>query len=369
VKKKRKDELDTGLEDGSALSRRSSLTASDVQAQEFRAGLRGYNEKDVDAFLDRITEEFEKLTEENQRLRGGASLDGGNEIADAARAAEEIRTKARQEAAAILAAANAQAGSGAGSAGGAAPGEGAYIGKFISSEKAFLESLADLIRGHAETVKSTVRDAQAAQTREAQSAAAALAEDVRSAPPAAAPTPPEPAADAGSSSAETWPEASTHPAPQAVADVSANAALGNADETNSPAPAMSIPPPATEPIAESAWSATTSPAAPAYVPPSPAPPTPAFEVSAPEPQASSVLQDDVISIPPSEVDTPGRDASASSSFDSDVRSDEPEPAVRVTDDSLQDAGRPEAMAEEAHEEARQRPEEERSLRELFWGEE
>jgi DivIVA domain-containing protein len=99
VKKKKKDELETGLEDGSALSRRPSLTASDVQAQEFRTGLRGYNEKDVDAFLDRITEEFEKLTEENQRLRGGASLDGGTEIADAARAAEEIRSKARQEAA------------------------------------------------------------------------------------------------------------------------------------------------------------------------------------------------------------------------------------------------------------------------------
>jgi DivIVA domain-containing protein len=362
VKKKKKDEFETGLEDGSALSRRPSLTASDVQAQEFRTGLRGYNEKDVDAFLDRITEEFEKLTEENQRLRGGASLDAGTEIGDAARAAEEIRSKARQEAAAILAAANAQAGGGSGIAS-SAPSEHAHIAKFISSEKVFLENLADLIRGHAETVKSTVRDAQAAQTREAQNAAAVLAEEVRSAPaaaPAPAPAPQASEPDQPETSPETWPEASTTATPTAAA---ADEPFVRPEVATTASPGMSIPPAAADPVIESAWSATTSPAAPVYSPP------PAVEALEPEPQSSAVLQDDVISIPPSEVDTPMQESLEPV--------EEPERATFVADDSEQ----PTFVADEPFQDsstgqdsepeapARQRPEEERSLRELFWGEE
>ena len=361
MKKKKKDELDTGLEDGSTLSRRPSLTASEVQAQEFRTGLRGYNEKDVDAFLDRITEEFERLTEENQRLRGGASLDGGNEIADAARAAEEIRIKARQEAAAILAAANAKAGSGSGVAA-SAPSEHAHIAKFISSEKVFLENLADLIRGHAETVKSTVREAQAAQARDADNAAAALAEEVRSAPapaaaePVAEPAQPEPTTPSEpiSSPAGSWPEASTAAAPVAAAESAAE--MFSAPEVATPAasPGMSIPPAASDPIIESAWSATTSPAASAYTPP-------AMEALEPEPQSSGVLQDEVISIPPSEVDTPMQESLAPV--------EEPESSVFPADEPFRDGAPEPEMNAEPEAPVRQRPEEERSLRELFWGEE
>ena len=46
----------------------SSLTPVDVQQVQFRLAFRGYNEGDVDAFLDRITEELTARIEERERL-------------------------------------------------------------------------------------------------------------------------------------------------------------------------------------------------------------------------------------------------------------------------------------------------------------
>ena len=45
----------------------SSLTPVDVQQVQFRLAFRGYNEGDVDAFLDRITEELTARIEERER--------------------------------------------------------------------------------------------------------------------------------------------------------------------------------------------------------------------------------------------------------------------------------------------------------------
>ncbi|MCK4777286.1 MAG: DivIVA domain-containing protein [Actinomycetia bacterium] len=45
------------------------LTPLDIHQKEFRRGLRGYNEEDVDSFLDEIATEFEKLFQENIDLR------------------------------------------------------------------------------------------------------------------------------------------------------------------------------------------------------------------------------------------------------------------------------------------------------------
>jgi DivIVA domain-containing protein len=45
------------------------LTPQDIVRKEFREALRGYNQADVDLFLDEVVEEFTRLTEENQRLR------------------------------------------------------------------------------------------------------------------------------------------------------------------------------------------------------------------------------------------------------------------------------------------------------------
>lgn len=46
-----------------------SLTPQDIQAKEFREAFRGYNQDDVDAFLDELAEEQARLIQELQRLR------------------------------------------------------------------------------------------------------------------------------------------------------------------------------------------------------------------------------------------------------------------------------------------------------------
>jgi DivIVA domain-containing protein len=44
------------------------LTPVDIQQKEFRLAFRGYNEHEVDAFLDQVTVELARLYEENRRL-------------------------------------------------------------------------------------------------------------------------------------------------------------------------------------------------------------------------------------------------------------------------------------------------------------
>ena len=75
----------------------SSLTPVDVQQVQFRLAFRGYNEGDVDAFLDRVTEDLTARIEERERLlrrvgTGGGELD------------PSILADARSEADAIIAA-------------------------------------------------------------------------------------------------------------------------------------------------------------------------------------------------------------------------------------------------------------------------
>lgn len=45
------------------------LTPLDIHQKEFRRSLRGYNEEDVDAFLDEVAAEFERIFQENIDLR------------------------------------------------------------------------------------------------------------------------------------------------------------------------------------------------------------------------------------------------------------------------------------------------------------
>ena len=45
------------------------ITPQDIQTQEFRKGVRGYNEEDVDAFLDQLTESMQQLMDENSVLK------------------------------------------------------------------------------------------------------------------------------------------------------------------------------------------------------------------------------------------------------------------------------------------------------------
>ena len=45
------------------------LTPMDIHDHQFKKSFRGYNESEVDEFLDRIVEDFEKILRDNERLR------------------------------------------------------------------------------------------------------------------------------------------------------------------------------------------------------------------------------------------------------------------------------------------------------------
>lgn len=132
------------------------LTPADVQEVEFRLAFRGYNERDVDAFLDRVTEDLAAYLEENERLRsegGRPSRLSSVGDADAATEAKSILARAREEAAAIVRRAEQQASTvAAGSTGDAR----ATVAPFLNTEREFLQSLGSLVQTHAEEIKQMV---------------------------------------------------------------------------------------------------------------------------------------------------------------------------------------------------------------------
>ncbi|MGH2637113.1 MAG: DivIVA domain-containing protein, partial [Actinomycetota bacterium] len=131
------------------------------QQVEFRLAFRGYQERDVDAFLDRVTEDLSFYLEENQRLRSGAAV--GGPIAppaagedDARSEAEAIVARAREEAAAIVREAEQQAAA-VRAAGGAVSGDPrAAVAPFLNREREFLQGLGSLVQTHAEEIKQMV---------------------------------------------------------------------------------------------------------------------------------------------------------------------------------------------------------------------
>src|SRR5438128_886024 len=123
------------------------ITPVDIQQKEFRLAFRGYNERDVDRFLDEVTEEFARLFEENKRLREDMGLQGTTKLeAGEAAEADAIIRSARAEAARIVAEARSR------SVGALAPpgtvasdptGRG-VVNAFLAREREFLQSLAGL---------------------------------------------------------------------------------------------------------------------------------------------------------------------------------------------------------------------------------
>ncbi|MDP9295430.1 MAG: DivIVA domain-containing protein [Actinomycetota bacterium] len=179
---------------------RQRMTPAEIQQAEFSQSFRGYNELEVDELLDRLTEDWTAVIEENKRLREGSSagVSGAADtgVADARKEADEILSRARGEAEAILRNAEAGASSGRPTA---APslGDGGNVGPFLTKERDFLQSLGRLVQAHAESVKSMAQNARPSEgTREA---------------PAAPPAPP---ASAASSQAgdQTQPRAAPVPA-------------------------------------------------------------------------------------------------------------------------------------------------------------
>jgi DivIVA domain-containing protein len=144
------------------------ITPVEIQQKEFRLAMRGYNERDVDQFLDEVTEEVARLYADNKRLREEVDFGRTTRLETGGAAeAEGIVRQAREEAARIIAEATARA-STLGPAGGASPpggtpaaGTGAppseIMSIFLARERAFLQNMANLIQAHAEGVKQDVR--------------------------------------------------------------------------------------------------------------------------------------------------------------------------------------------------------------------
>ena len=91
------------------------LTPLDIHHKEFRRSLRGYDEKEVDDFLDAVADEFERLFKENidlserleaanNRVRSYQEMETTlqNTLLSAQRSAEDIVAKSREEAETLL---------------------------------------------------------------------------------------------------------------------------------------------------------------------------------------------------------------------------------------------------------------------------
>jgi cell division initiation protein len=98
------------------------LTPLDIHHKEFRHSLRGYNEEEVDQFLDQVADEFERLFKENidlsERLEALQNKVNefemqrqtiNNTLVTAQRSADDIVVRANGEADSIVAHANARA--------------------------------------------------------------------------------------------------------------------------------------------------------------------------------------------------------------------------------------------------------------------
>lgn len=147
------------------------VTPLEIQQKEFAVSrFGGYRMKDVDEFLDQLTESATAMLAENDRLRrqagAGPAIVGTPDLEDVGRQADEIIQRARDEAARVVAEAKERAASMAGvSAASAAARTGgeeerAAVNAFLAQEREFLQSLASLVQGHAESVKGMARQAK-----------------------------------------------------------------------------------------------------------------------------------------------------------------------------------------------------------------
>ncbi len=189
-----KDKAGEGAQDFTGMPASSTVTAAEIQQKEFRVSrFGGYRMRDVDEFLDQITETMTKLTEDNVRLRSASGLPispsplpiGAPDLADTSRQADEIIQRARAEAADIVQNAREQA---AATAGDSSTDAGrAAVAAFLSQEKNFLQELASLVQGHAESVKGMAKASRSAAKR-----TPVAAPSDGATPAAASPEPPTP---------------------------------------------------------------------------------------------------------------------------------------------------------------------------------
>ncbi|HET7870193.1 MAG TPA: DivIVA domain-containing protein [Actinomycetota bacterium] len=161
MRKKKQDTQEAGF---TTPPTRPRLTPIDVQQKEFRLAFRGYNERDVDEFLDLVTEELAAFIEENRRLQDHgdsnvASL-GGADVTWASREAEGILERARADAASTVAEAEARAAAILAAAGEGRADPRGVIAPYLNREREFLQSLGQLVQQHADSMRRMVRSAK-----------------------------------------------------------------------------------------------------------------------------------------------------------------------------------------------------------------
>jgi cell division initiation protein len=132
------------------------LTPLDVQQKEFRVSFRGYNEREVDEFLDKVTEEIQRYEAELMRVRTErATFDPSTLDIDAE--SQRILREARERADAIVREAEARA---AGIPTASATDTRAMVAPYLNREREFLQQLGTLVQGHAQTIKTMVEEAR-----------------------------------------------------------------------------------------------------------------------------------------------------------------------------------------------------------------
>ena len=186
------------------------ITPEEVQQVEFRLAFRGYNERDVDAFLDRITEGLSSYREELEAARTGSGLplaaaaastgDADAIVARARAEADEIVRRAQEQAAGIRA-----AGAGSGDARGA-------VAPFLNKEREFLQSLGGLVQTHAEEIKQMVMAIRERAEASASSEAPRPAAPVSSVPEARSEAEPERTGELGTAASAAAMPAVVQPA-------------------------------------------------------------------------------------------------------------------------------------------------------------
>jgi DivIVA domain-containing protein len=160
MRKKKRDTQEAGF---TTPATRPRLTPIDVQQKEFRLAFRGYNERDVDEFLDLVTEELAASTEENRRMQDRADSNvelGGADVTWASREAEGILERARADAASTVAEAEERAAAILAAAGAGPADPRGVIAPYLNREREFLQSLGQLVQQHADSVRRMVRSAK-----------------------------------------------------------------------------------------------------------------------------------------------------------------------------------------------------------------
>ena len=234
------------------------LTPLDIRHKEFKRGMRGYVDGEVDEFLDEIADEFERLFKENielsergeglqEKLDQYRNLEATlqNTLVAAQRSAEELRANAQKEAQLMLSEAELKAREMVNESYADKQAVEKQIVVLKSSEEDFRFKFRSLLEGYVKQLAEVDEQSKksgrfATQAEQIKEAMASDAAHRPSAPPAAAkpplPTPPPAARPAASGPASQAPSAAPVTPPPAPAPAPAPASRPAEPDAARPAP-------------------------------------------------------------------------------------------------------------------------------------